>query len=306
MINKKDKKVILAEIGILFVAIFWGMGFVSAKFVLADMGPFDLMAYRYGFSFLVMLICTYKHLKKINKKILLAGGGIGSLMFFGNMIQTIGLQYTTPGKQTFIICMYTVLVPLLSWIFFKERASKNIIIAAIIAFIGIGLLTLKDDLSLGFGDGLTFIFAISFSIHVILVGKFMKDDMDPLAFTTIQIGACAILSLIGMFIFGERVPLNVLSGSGFLGMLQLVLLNTVLAFLLQNACQKIAPANHVAILMSTETVFGTFFAVTLADEVFTSRMLVGVVFMFIALIISNIPMKSKKNTYSNLGEKQKA
>ena len=296
MIQKKDKKIILAEIGILFVAMFWGMGFVSGKFVLADMGPFDLMAYRYGFAFLLMLVCTIKHLKKLNKKVLIPGAAIGSLMFFGNMLQTIGLQYTTPGKQTFIICMYTVLVPLLSWIIFKERAPRNIIIAAIIAFIGIGFLTLKDNLTIGFGDGLTFIFAISFSMHVILVGKFMKDDMDPLVFTLVQIGTCAILSIIAMFIFGERVPLSVLSGPGILGMLQLVVLNTVLAFILQNACQKIAPANHVAILMSTETVFGTFFAVTFADETFTGKMIIGVILMFAALIVSNIPAKKPKSS----------
>ena len=147
MIERKNKKVIAAEAGILVVAICWGMGFVAGKYALEDMGPFDVLAYRYVFSFLTMLLCTFKHLKNINKKMLIAAGAIGSLMFFGNMIQTIGLQYTTPGKQTFIICMYTVLVPLLSWVIFKERAPKNIIIAAIIAFIGIGLLTLKDNLT---------------------------------------------------------------------------------------------------------------------------------------------------------------
>lgn len=290
MIERKNKKVIAAEAGILVVAICWGMGFVAGKYALQDMGPFDVLAYRYIFAFIIMLVCTFKHWKNITKKMLIGASGIGSLMFFGNMIQTIGLQYTTPGKQTFIICMYTVLVPLLSWLFFKERAPKNIIIAAIIAFVGIGLLTLKDNLTLGFGDILTFIFAITFSIHVILVGKFMTEDTDPLAFTLVQIGVCAVLSVIGMFIFGDCTPLTELSGPGALGLLQLILLNTTLAYLLQNACQKIAPANHVAILMSTETVFGTFFAVTLADETFTGRMMVGVVLMFIALVVSNIPM----------------
>lgn len=255
----KDKKVILAEIGILFVAMFWGMGFVSAKYVLADMGPFDLMAYRYGLAFVVMFFCAIRHLKALNKATLKAGALIGSMMFFGNMLQTIGLQYTTPGKQTFIICMYTVLVPLLSWVFFKEKAPKNMIIAAIIAFIGIGLLTLKDDLTIGLGDGLTFIFAISFSLHVILVGRFMKDDMDPMAFALVQIGMCAIWSILAGFIFGDGAKLTDLSFGGVLGMLQLVFLNTTFAFILQNTCQKIAPANHTAILMSTETVFGTFF-----------------------------------------------
>lgn len=291
--EKKNKKVLAAELGILVVAMCWGMGFVSGKYALNDMSPFDVLAYRYIFAFILMVICTFKHLKKINKKILITAACIGSLMFLGNMIQTIGLQYTTPGKQTFITCMYTVIVPLLSWLIYKEKPSRNIIIAAIIAFVGIGLLTLKDDLTLGFGDGLTFIFATIFSMHVILVGKFMTNDVDPLLFTTIQIGACAFWAVVGMFAFGERAPITNLSFAGALGLIQLVLLNTVVAYILQNACQKIAPANHVAILMSSETVFGTFFAVTLAGEVFTGRMIVGVVLMFMALIISNVPIQPR-------------
>lgn len=290
----KDKKVILAEIGILFVAMFWGMGFVAGKFVLKNMRPFDLMAYRYGLAFIVMFVFAIRHLKALNKKTLKAGALIGSMMFVGNMLQTIGLQYTTPGKQTFIICMYTVLVPLLSWILFKEKASKNIIIAAIVAFVGIGLLTLKDDLTVGFGDGLTFLFAISFSLHVILVGRFMKDDMDPLAFALVQIGMCAILSIAAGILFGEGAKLTDLDFGGILGMLQLVFLNTTFAFILQNTCQKIAPANHTAILMSTETVFGTFFAVTLAGEVFEGRMIIGCILMFAAIVVSNIPMGKQK------------
>ncbi|MEE1037822.1 MAG: DMT family transporter [Eubacterium sp.] len=289
----KDKKIILAEIGLLLVAMFWGMGFVAGKYVLADMGPFDLMAYRYGFAFIVMFICAVKHLKALNKKTLKAGALIGTMMFVGNMLQTIGLQYTTPGKQTFIICMYTVIVPLLSWLIFKEKASKNICIAAVIAFVGIALLTLQNDLSIGFGDGLTFLFAISFSMHVILVGRFMKD-MDPFAFALVQIGVCAVWSIAACLFFGEGANITDLSMPGVLGMLQLVFLNTVFAFILQNTCQQIAPANHTAILLSTETVFGTFFAVTLAGEVFHGRMLVGCVLMFVAIIVSNIPSKGGK------------
>lgn len=289
----KDKKILLAEVGLLFVAMFWGMGFVAGKYVLADMGPFDVMAYRYGFAFIVMFLCAIRHLKAIDKKTLKAGALIGTMMFIGNTLQTIGLQYTTPGKQTFIICMYTVIVPLLSWLIFKEKAPKNICIAAVIAFIGIGLLTLQDDLSIGFGDGLTFLFAISFSMHVILVGRFMKD-MDPMAFALVQIGVCAVWSIMTCIFFGEGANVMDLSMPGVLGLMQLVFLNTVFAFILQNTCQQIAPANHTAILLSTETVFGTFFAVTLAGEVFHGRMFIGCVLMFVAIIVSNIPLKGGK------------
>lgn len=289
----KDKKVIWAELGLLLVAMFWGMGFVAGKYVLEYMGPFDLMAYRYVMATVLMFFFVLPQLKKLNLRTVKAGALIGFMMFSGNMLQTIGLQYTTPGKQTFIICMYTVFVPLISWLFFRQKIKKNITIAAVIAFVGIGLLTLTDDLTIGLGDGLTFIFAIIFSLEVILLGRFM-EDMNPICFAFVQISMCAILSVAAALIWGDGTPITVLQGGGIVGMFELVALNTVMAFVLQNICQSIAPPTHAAILMSTETVFGTFFAVVFANEVFQGRMILGCILMFAAIIVSNIPMDKKK------------
>lgn len=288
--EKKDKKIIAAEIGIIFVAMFWGMGFVAAKFVLKEMGPFDLLGYRYLLSFIVMLFFSLGHLKKLDKKTLKLGILIGMITYAGIMLQTYGLQFTTPGKQTFITCMYTVLVPLLSWIFYKEKIPSNMITAACISFIGIGLLTLQDDLTIGFGDGITFIWAIFFSVQVIIIGRYASNT-DPFNLSTVQLGTCAVLGITTSFLLGDGLSLHAmlsLSTSSHLGMIELVLFNTVLAFFIQTICQKIAPAHHVAILMSTETVFGTFFAVTLTGEVFQGRMLIGCALMFIAIIVSNV------------------
>lgn len=282
------RKVVLAEAGILLVAMFWGMGFVAAKFVLMDMDPFNLLGYRYGFALIVMLIIGAKYVINIDKKTLKAGCVIGVIMFTGNIIQTIALQYTTPGKQTFITCMYTVIVPLMTWLFFKEKTSKKMIWAAVTAFVGIGFLTLQDNLTIGFGDALTFVFAITFSMHVILVGRFMKN-MEPMSFAIVQIATCAVLSISTAAIFGGNAGVSNLSTGGVLGMAQLVFLNTVFAFILQNACQKIAPPAHTAVLMSTETVFGAFFAICFAGEIFSKRMIIGSMLMFLALIISNLP-----------------
>lgn len=290
--SMKDKKVLLAEFGILMVAMFWGMGFVSAKLVLKDMDPFNLLAYRYGIAFIIMIAISVKSLKLINKKTFVVGSIIGVIMFAGNMIQTFALQYTTPGKQTFITCTYTVIVPLLSWVIFKERVHKKIIISAVIAVVGIGFLTLQKNLTIGLGDGMTFVFAVSFSFHVILVGRYAKD-FHPVNFALVQMGVCAILAIITSFALGSEKGLTDLHFDSWMGMLQLVFLNTIFAFILQNACQKIAPPSHAAIIMSTETIFGTIFSIVFVGEVFTGKMIIGCVLMFIALVISNIPSKKE-------------
>lgn len=290
---KTKRNIIMADIGLLFVALFWGGGFVAGKFALEDMSTMNIMAYRYVGAALVMALFCVKKFKLITKKMLLCSLLIGFLMYLGNTLQTIGLQYTTPGKQSFIISLYTVMVPLLSWIMLKTRPSKKIIAAAILALAGIALLTLKDDFTIGLGDFLTFLFAVTFSLQVVFIGIFMKD-MDATLFTFLEIGMAAVFSLITALIFDTPAGLSEMRLIPLLGLIYLVTFNTAFAFLLQNLCQRFAPANHTAILLSTETVFGTIFAVTLAGEVFRGRMLIGCIFMFAAIIVSELPGRKGK------------
>jgi drug/metabolite transporter (DMT)-like permease len=291
--TNQKRNIIMADIGLLLVALFWGGGFVAGKFALQDMGPLNIMAYRYAGAAIIMAFFCLRKFKLINKKMILCAAMVGFLMFFGNTIQTIGLQYTTPGKQSFIISLYTVLVPLLSWVILKTKPSKKIIAAAFIALFGIALLTLKDDFTIGLGDFLTFLFAITFSLQVVLIGIFMKD-MDATLFTFLQIAAAAVFSAVTALLLADGESLMDMRSSALCGLLYLMTFNTAFAFLLQNLCQRFAPANHTAIILSTETVFGTIFAITLTGEVFRGRMIIGCAMMLTAIVIAEFPSKVKK------------
>jgi len=67
------------------------------------------------------------------------------------------------------------------------------------------------------------------------------------------------------------------------GLLYLIFFNSAFAFMLQNLSLRYAPANHSAIILSLETVFGTIAAITVAGEIFSPRMIAGCCLMFIAI-----------------------
>lgn len=97
--RKQRKTIFMANMGLLFVALFWGGGFVACKFALEGLDPFNLMMYRYGGAAIVTGFFCVKRFKKISRRLLLYSAVIGALMFLGNTLQTIGLQYTTPGPR---------------------------------------------------------------------------------------------------------------------------------------------------------------------------------------------------------------
>lgn len=283
-VNKR--KIILADIGLLFVALFWGGGFVAGKFGLTILPPLTLTAYRYiGAAFIVFMFSLRKlhHLK--NKKVWLYGLFCGVNMFIGNAMQTIGLLYTTAGKQSFIVSLYIILVPLMSWVVLKKKPAGRILAAAIIGFLGIALITLNDNFTVGKGDLMTFVMALTFSAQMIFTAR-VVNNVDATVFTFIQLLVVGVLSSAASVIFEEPVMPSAVMGMalpGILGLIYVMTFNSAFAFLLQNISLRFAPANHAAILLSLETVFGTIFAVTVAGEVFSPRMIAGCALMFAAI-----------------------
>lgn len=285
----KIRNTIISDIGLVLVALFWGGGFVAGKFALISITPLNQMAYRYtGAAFIVFIFCIKKLKGLKNKRLLIYGILCGINMFIGNSLQTIGLQYTTAGKQSFITSMYILLIPLISWLTSGKRPSKSIITAAIIGFFGIACITLTDEFYIGKGDIMTFALAITFSAQVIFISSVIKK-IDAMLLTLVQLISVGLISTLATFIFDTpQMPQELLSFSFpcIAGLVYLMTFNSAFAFMLQNISLRYSPASHAAIILSFETVFGTVFAITIAGEVFTPRMILGCFLMFIAIGIT--------------------
>ena len=224
-------------------------------------------------------------------------------MFVGNSLQTIGLLYTTAGKQSFIVSLYILLVPIITWIVYKKKPSNNILVAAVIGFAGIALITLTDSLTIGIGDILTFGLTLTFSAQIVFTAAVIKD-MDAVMFTLVQIFVSGILALLCSCLSGNMMsPSDVirLPVPALIGLLYVGIPNSAIAFALQNFCLKYAPANHASVILSMETVFGTIAAVCIAGEVFSIRMITGCILMFIAIGTAELPnlKKSQPSEISN-------
>lgn len=285
----RKKQIAVADIQLFLLAIIWGGGFVAGKIALETTTPFYQISYRYTGAALCLLIPFLRNVKSLDRKTLLTGMGIGALMFLGNSFQAIGLQYTTPAKQSFIVSSYTIIVPLLSFLVWREKPSKQTAFAAVLAMIGIGILTLNKNLSMEFGDFLTLIFAFLFSIQVILTGRFVKQVNISL-YTFITLATASLLSIAGALLLEVPVLPADISGRSWLGLIYLAVFNSAAAYYLQNCAQRWAPASHTALIMSLEAVFGTIFAILFVGETFTARKITGCTVMFAAILLSKIPI----------------
>lgn len=272
-----------AKAALFTAALIWGSSFLIVKNSMDTMPPNLLNAIRFTISCLLLSVIFFKRLKNINKDYIIKGGIIGFFLFFGYMLQTIGITDTTPGKNAFLTSIYCVIVPFMFWAVNKKKPDAFNIIAAFTSTIGIGLVSLNEGLTIGMGDSLTLVSGFAYAAHIVAIAKYGKGK-DPILLTIIQFGFAAIMSWIVSFLTHETM--KEWSFEVIIGVLYLAVFASALAMLLQNIGQKYTKPAPAAILLSLESVFGVLFSVIFYHEKITMRLFIGFLLIFIAVIIS--------------------
>ncbi len=275
----------LSVIGLVVVTIIWGGGFVASDIALGSLKPFQIMTIRFLLGFVLMGLISIRELKRVKSQEIRAGIFMGIALFAGFALQIVGLQYTTPSKNAFLTALNVVIVPFISFLFLKKKISKKGIIGAVMAIVGVGMLSLNANFSLGIGDLLTLFCAVGFAFQIFLTSVFVKK-YRVMVLNFVQMGTAFILSF--LFLFITKQNHFEVTTKGWLSVLYLGVVSTTFCYLLQTVCQKYVDETKSAIILSMESVFGTIFSVWILGEQLTLRMMIGCVIILMAVIISNL------------------
>lgn len=273
-----------AVFGLILVTIIWGGGFVASDRALGSLSPFQIMTIRFGIGTMLMGAISVHYLKGIKKEELFAGFLLGCTLFLGFACQIVALQYTTPSKNAFLTATNVVMVPFIAFIICKKKVHIRGIVGAIMAIVGVGILSLDRTLSLGFGDGLTLVCAVGFALQIFLTGEFVVKHR-AIVLNFIQMATTFLLSVVVLIILREWK--FAATTQGWLSVLYLGVVSTTLTYLLQTSCQKYIDETKAAIILSMESVFGTLFSILILHETVTLKMILGCVIILSAVIIAN-------------------
>ena len=285
---------------LLLATIIWGSAFVSQSMGMDHIGPFTFQAARCFIAVLGLLPVVYfldrKNGEKTffkkwaNKKLWKVGILCGIPLFLACNLQQVGLVDTDAGKSGFLTAMYIVIVPVLG-IFLKKRPSIMVPISVVLAVAGLYCLSCVGVTSISLGDLLTIGCAFMFAVQIILIDTF-ADDLDALRLNTIQALVCALLSTL-VTVFAETP-----TWSGIVActipLLHTGLLSMGAAYSLQILGQKNLEPSSASLIMSLESVFAVIFGAIILKETMTPWETIGCVLVFSAVILSQIPVKTKK------------
>ena len=289
-------KSVQANLVLLITAVIWGGGFVAQRLGMQQMGPYIFNGFRFfiGALTLAPIILIRKQTGTSQKgnlnRTLLVGVVAGLFLFFGATFQQLGLVYTTAGKAGFITGLYVVIVPLLGMVW-GDRGSLFTWLGAMLAVIGLYILSASRGVVFAPGDGFVLIGACFWALHVQFIARY-SPDVDVFQLSFIQSLFTSLISF-GVGFFQEDVVFDqVLSAA--IPILYGGVISIGIAYTLQVVGQRYAKPAPAAIILSLESVFAVFWGWLILSEVLTPRILAGSSLMLAGMMVSQI--KRKKTT----------
>jgi len=279
------KKQLGADLALLLVTLIWGSTFVVVRDAVSVYPVFGFLTLRFGLATLGMLVISWRRLRKLGWWGLGAGASIGLFLFGGYAFQTLGLQYTSATKAGLITGLQTVSVPIFTALLVRRMPPRHVLLATLLAIVGLGMIALNGNLALARGDLLVLACALSFGAHITAVG-ILAPRTDALALTTVQIAFVAVASGVAS-IFGEGIPRSVPNlawgAAAFTG-----LLATCIAYGIQNTVSKYTTPTHTGIVFAMEPVFAALFGYLLASERLSPRAVFGGCLILLAVLIAEM------------------
>ncbi|MEY3430442.1 MAG: hypothetical protein RLZZ79_271 [Actinomycetota bacterium] len=279
---------LLAPWALLAVAAMWGISFVWMKEILDQQDVYSFLVCRFLVAVVAMLLINPKVVRSINSKILLKGGLTGGALGLGYILQTLGLERTTPAITGFVTGLYLVFTPVIGALLLKERLPKATWGFVALATIGLGVLSISGW-SIGSGELFVLLSALLFAAHILMLSAWSKD-FDAYALTLVQLSTCTIVSAIPTVITGFTPPPD---RQVWGVILFTAIFATVFAFIIQTWSQARISATKVAVILTMEVVFAALFSVALGAEPLTLRILIGGSLVLISMIAIVQPRLSR-------------
>lgn len=257
----------LAGLAIALASFLFGSTFVVIKDAVTAFPPVSFVAWRFLMGGLALAFFA------LPKGLLIWRDGAlaGALLFSGYSLQTAGLVTTGASNSALITGLFVILTPLLAALIYRKAPTLGVAFAAVAAFGGVYLLTLRPGTEFVRGDLLTVGAAISFAGHIIVLDR--AANRHPLVpFTAVQLLVTSLLAL-PLAAMTEGLPLP--SRQVIPALLITAIAVSCGAYLLQIWAQTIIGPARTAVLLALEPAFGVATAAVVLGERLTTAGWIG-------------------------------
>ena len=288
----------LAIVTLCIANLIWGSTFVVVKESVSMVDTFVISATRCGIAAVLLgVYILYKSPRTlVDKTSLVYGLILGLILATIYISQAYALEFTS-SHSAFITVSSTVLTPVVLALFYNIKENKKGWLTILIVFIGIFLLTFKNEVSsLGkdvlYGDTITFLAAIICAFQLIYSGRYVRKS-NFLALIFYQFFFGTVISLIGLS-FQQNVYFTFPENS-FYYVAYLGVFGTLYCYFVTVWAQKYVSTITTAMIFSMEPIFASTFSYLHFGEVLGVKEFLGASLILVGVIAYQLKKKWLKN-----------
>lgn len=309
-----------ANLMLLTTALIWGVAFVAQDVAMDSMPPFAFNAARMFLAGLVLIPC----ISLLKGRTQAASGppagpespaaapsripplapGIlcGAALFLGSSLQQFGIRDSSAGKAGFVTALYIVLVPL-TGLLWGKKVRLRVWLAVGVATLGLFLLCVTSDFTIGPGDLFLILCAFCFTAHILLIDHFAPRT-DCLKMSCIQFFAAAALCLVASLLWEK--PTWEGARQALIPILYAGALSGAVGYTLQILAQRDTSPTIASLLMCLESVFAVLAGWALLGDVLSPRELSGCALMLTGIVLAQLPVREKHPAQATTQAAEKA
>src|SRR3954467_14462670 len=270
-----------AVVVLVAVCVVWGSTFVVVKHAVERMPVMDFLGWRFAIAALTMFVLRPGAVRALSPVARRRAIVLGLLLAAGYVAQTFGLERAPATVSGFITGLFVVFTPLCSGLLLRRRVDRMAWVAVGVATCGLALLSLRGGLSVGTGEAITLLCAVSFALHIVGLGEW-ATPADAYGLAVVQLSTVAVVSIV----FAAPDSLAPPPDAGVWGAILLTSLGaTAFGFWGQTWGQAKLQPTRSAVVMTMEPVFAGIFGVAIGGDQLSARTVLGALLVLAAMYL---------------------
>lgn len=247
--------------------------------------PLTFLGYRFLPAGVLVALLFWRPLKRLPPAGWRAGLVLGIFLTAGYIAQTVGLEHTTASNAGFITGLFVVLTPLFGALVFGLAIGRAAWAAALLSALGLALLSgTGGELDLN-GDGLVFLCAWAFAIHILLTARAVTR-FEVGALVAVELTACGLFCLAYAAFAGDLTRPR--GATVWAALIVTSLVASALGFLVQSYAQRFASPSRTALILAAEPAFAGLFGYLLQDDRLSAVAWLGALLIMAAILLVDV------------------
>lgn len=286
----------LSDAALVALALMWGTSHVITKEILASHSPAFYTTTRFGVAAICFALVFAGHLRRASLRQVKQGALLGLLSFTGITFYVLGLNFTQASKAGFITGLYLVFTPLIGFVLFKTKPTRDHLTGLAVAIAGFTLLSFpRGGEVVNWGDVLVLLAAVAWASHIAATSAFASAG-DVRALAAFQVMTVAVLAAAVLFVLRslglENQP-NPIDRQFLWQIGYMAVMVTFVAALLQTWAQSRVNPTHAVILYALEPATAAVFAYYTFGEKLSFWRGVGATLIVVGVMISRLKVASR-------------